>query len=53
MNLNTAIMKVKCISSWLCLLCNYVTMMHGQQNINPLAPELYFKFLHTLYLKCE
>jgi hypothetical protein len=21
--------------------------------INPLAPELFFKFLHTLYLKCE
>jgi hypothetical protein len=22
-------------------------------SINPLAPELFFKFLHTLYLKCE
>jgi hypothetical protein len=21
--------------------------------VNPLAPELFFKFLHTLYLKCE
>jgi hypothetical protein len=21
--------------------------------INPLVPELFFKFLHTLYLKCE
>jgi hypothetical protein len=21
--------------------------------LNPLAPELFFKFLHTLYLKCE
>jgi hypothetical protein len=21
--------------------------------VNPLAPELFLKFLHTLYLKCE
>jgi hypothetical protein len=25
--------KVKGVSSWLCLLRNYITMMHGQQNI--------------------
>jgi hypothetical protein len=25
--------KVKCASSWYCLLRNYVTMIHGQQNI--------------------
>jgi hypothetical protein len=24
-----------------------------QTGINPLAPELFFKFLHTLYFKCE
>jgi hypothetical protein len=23
----------ECVSSWLCWLCNYVTMTHGQQNI--------------------
>jgi hypothetical protein len=22
-------------------------------SFNPLSPELFFKFLHTLYLKCE
>jgi hypothetical protein len=25
--------NVKCVSSWYCLLRNYVTMIHGQQNI--------------------
>jgi hypothetical protein len=29
----SSVVKVKCASSWLCLLRNYVTMMHGQQYI--------------------
>jgi hypothetical protein len=32
-NLNKVIEKVKRVSRWLCLLRNYVTMMHGQQHI--------------------
>jgi hypothetical protein len=32
LNLNKAKVKVRCISSWLCSLPNYVTMTHGQQN---------------------
>jgi hypothetical protein len=28
-----SVVQVKCVSSWLCLLRNYVTMMNGQQNI--------------------
>jgi hypothetical protein len=33
LNLSKVIVKVKCVSSWLCLLCNYITMMYSQQNI--------------------
>jgi hypothetical protein len=33
LHLNKVYVKVKCVSSWLCLLRDYVTMMHGQQNI--------------------
>jgi hypothetical protein len=33
LNLNKVIVKVKYVSRWLCLLRNYVTMIHGQQNI--------------------
>jgi hypothetical protein len=31
--------KVKCVSGWLCLLRNYVTMTHSQQNITIKRPE--------------
>jgi hypothetical protein len=30
-----------------------MTQCHITEDFNPLAPELFLKFLHTLYLKCE
>jgi hypothetical protein len=31
----------------------HMALFWPQWALNPLAPELFFKFLHTLYLKCE
>jgi hypothetical protein len=41
--------KWKCVSSWLCLVRNYVTMMHGQKNIKFISSQQarqIYKFSH-------
>jgi hypothetical protein len=35
--------KVKCVSTWYCLLRNYVTMINGQQNINSTVLFIFWK----------
>jgi hypothetical protein len=48
LNINKVYVKVKCASSWLCLLRNYVTMMQVNKTLN--LGKLCIDRLHMIQL---